>query len=172
MDGFTKLFSGIIHSSIWCEDNDTRIVWITLLAMCGPDGTVEASIPGLASAAKISLDKCEKALEKLKEPDKYSRSSEFEGRRIEKIEGGFLILNYQKYRAKRDPLKRKEQNRIAQETYRSKQKVSQNKPQVSRDNPKKAQAEAEAEEKEKEKENCECLRSRQLPTVEQFKQKL
>jgi hypothetical protein len=39
------------------------------------------------------------ALIKFELPDADSRTKDNEGRRIETIEGGWLILNYQKYRA-------------------------------------------------------------------------
>ena len=44
MSGWTKLFSNIIHSTIWREDNATRLVWVTMLAMANRNGVVESSI--------------------------------------------------------------------------------------------------------------------------------
>lgn len=98
--GFTKLFSSIVSSTIWQEDDKTRIVWITILALSNRYGEVGASVPGLAALANVSLDDCNAALQKLKSPDPYSRSKQYEGRRIEEVEGGFLILNYGFYRDK------------------------------------------------------------------------
>jgi hypothetical protein len=99
-EGFTKLFSSIINSTIWREDDKTRIVWITMLAMADSKGNIWAAIPGLADAAKVSIGDCERAVEKFKGPDKYSRTKEHDGRRIIEIDGGFNILNYAKYREK------------------------------------------------------------------------
>jgi hypothetical protein len=100
MAGYTKLFSTIVTSSIWREDNVTRIVWVTLLALADARGHVDAAIPGLAAAANVDLDECERAVAKLEAPDKYSRTPHDEGRRIAKEEGGWRILNYAYYREK------------------------------------------------------------------------
>jgi hypothetical protein len=98
--GFTKLFSDIVMSTIWREDDKTRIVWITMLATADADGNVNASVPGLADASRVSVEDCRKALEILLAPDPDSRSEEYEGRRIKKIDGGWNLLNYAKYREK------------------------------------------------------------------------
>lgn len=100
MQGYTPLFGEIITSSIWNEDDQVRIIWITLLALSDKDGNVMASISGLAPVARVSLSQCEKAIETLSSPDKYSRSLEKEGRRIEVIDGGWHIINHEKYRNK------------------------------------------------------------------------
>jgi hypothetical protein len=96
--GYTKLFGSIVASTIWREDDKTRIVWITLLALSDKDGYVAGSIPGLADLARVSVAECEQALEKLQQPDKYSRSPEHDGRRLEVVDGGWFILNRAKYR--------------------------------------------------------------------------
>ncbi len=98
MAGFTKLFASITDSTIWCEDPETCKLWITLLAMSDGRGQIMASIPGLAARARISLEATERALERFQQPDKYSRSQEAEGRRIETIDGGWHLINYAKYR--------------------------------------------------------------------------
>ena len=48
MSGYTKLFNSILASTVWSEPNETRIVWITLLAMADKNGIIEGSVPGLA----------------------------------------------------------------------------------------------------------------------------
>jgi hypothetical protein len=96
---FVKLDTGILQSSIWCEDSDTRVVWITMLAMSDSTGSVKARAPGIASMAQISLVKTVRALNKLAQPDKYSRTTNEDGRRIRETEDGFEIVNYEKYRS-------------------------------------------------------------------------
>ncbi len=95
---YSKLFQCILTSSIWQEDDATRLIWITLLALKNRFGEVSGSIPGIAHAAKVPLPAAEKAIKKLLSPDPYSRSKEFDGRRIEVIEGGWRVLNHGKYR--------------------------------------------------------------------------
>jgi hypothetical protein len=99
MPNYTKLFNSIVTSTIWTEDDQTRIVWITMLAISDQNGEVQASIPGLARVAGISIEATETALNKFMSPDSYSRTPDDEGRRIEKIEGGWALLNHAKYRA-------------------------------------------------------------------------
>lgn len=100
MAGWTKLFSSIVTSSIWCEDDKTFRVWVALLALSDQEGIVEGSVPGLANLCRLTPAEMRAAIEKLSSPDPDSRSPEFEGRRIEKIEGGWKLLNYEKYRQK------------------------------------------------------------------------
>jgi hypothetical protein len=122
MSGYTKLFNSILASTIWREDNVTRIVWVTLLAMCNRDGVVEGSVPGIADMARVSLPECEAALSKLQEPDPYSRTTEFEGRRIDKVSGGYVVLNYPKYRHKMSADERREYFRIKKQEERARKK--------------------------------------------------
>lgn len=98
LEGYTKLFPSIIASTIWDEPNHVRIVWITMLALSGPRGEVAASVPGLAHLARVTREECEEALAVLMAPDPYSRTKDHDGRRIEEIEGGWRILNREKYR--------------------------------------------------------------------------
>lgn len=146
MSGYTKLFNSILLSTIWDEDDATRIVWITMLAMADREGRVESSVPGLARAARVSRKAVEKALKKLSGPDRDSRSKEFEGRRIEAIDGGWLLLNHAKYRAKLSQDERREYFKVKKREYRSKQSTTvQDVQDNSRLSPKVTQAEAEAE---------------------------
>lgn len=108
---FTKLFSSITESTIWVESHATRIVWITMLAMADRKGRVWGSIPGLANRARVTVEECESALTCFQRPDKYSRTSEHEGRRIELMDGGWRLLNYGKYREVQDEESRREYQR-------------------------------------------------------------
>lgn len=152
MAGFTKLFSSIITSSIWGEDDKTRIMWITMLATADAKGHVDGSIPGMATMARMSLEDGVRAIRKLESPDPYSRSEECEGRRISREDGGWRILNYVKYREKRDDDVRKEyQRKWDQENRpsghaRKKQRNSPTKSDKTRPGPTQAEAEAEEEE--------------------------
>ena len=124
MNGYTKLFNSIIASTVWSEPHTTRIVWISMLAMANQRGVVEASIPGLAVLARVTREECEEAIRILESPDLDSRSQEHEGRRIQKIDGGWLILNHGKYRAKLNADERREYNRIKQQEFREKKSAN------------------------------------------------
>lgn len=98
MAGYTKLFSSIVTSSVWCESNDVLRVWIAMLATCDHQGVVEGSIPGFANLARVTIPEMEAAVQLLKDPDPHSRTTEHEGRRIMAIPGGWKVLNHEIYR--------------------------------------------------------------------------
>lgn len=96
--GFSKLYSCIVTSSLWIQPDYVLRVWIALLATSDAVGHVEGSIPGFASLCRISLEDMAEAERLLMAPDPYSRSSACEGRRIERVPGGWRIINYEDYR--------------------------------------------------------------------------
>ena len=149
MSGYTKLFSSILASTIWKQSNPTRIVWITMLAMADKDGVVEASVPGLADMARVSIDDAVEALKNLESPDEWSRTKEHEGRRIEPIDGGWIILNHAKYRNKINADERREYLRIKQRESRARLSTTVNNCQSRSTLSTQAEAEAEAEAKKK-----------------------
>ena len=140
---YTKLFSSITDSAVWCEPMPTRIVWITMLAMSDRHGCIFASVPGLANRARVSVEECEVALATFRSPDRYSRTPDHEGRCIVPIDGGWQLLNHAKYRDMRDEAVRREQNREAQERHRN--KASAESLAVSRDQPGSAHTDADIE---------------------------
>lgn len=95
---FTKLFGSIVTSTLWLEPPATVKLWIYFLATKDQHGIVEGSVPGLAHAAKISMEECEIALAKFLAPDPHSRTKENEGRRLVEVRGGWRVLNHQFYR--------------------------------------------------------------------------
>ena len=92
---YTVLKSSIVDSSIWDEDSDTRVVWITMLAKRNKDGEIYASVGGLAHAARVTREKCAAALAKFLAPEDDS-SSRDDGRRIVEIPGGWRLLNHER----------------------------------------------------------------------------
>ena len=122
MTGYTKLFSSITDSTVWREPDRTRLVWITMLAMADADGYVAASVPGLADRARVPMEDCLKALEAFRSPDEWSRTTEYEGRRIVDVDGGWQLLNHGKYRAIQDAEHRREQSRLAMQRLRAARK--------------------------------------------------
>jgi hypothetical protein len=125
MTGYTKLFSSITDSTVWREPDRTRLVWITMLAMADADGYVAASVPGLADRARVPLEDCLKALEAFRQPDEWSRTREYEGRRIMDVDGGWQLLNHGKYRAIQDAEHRREQARLGMQRLRADRKAAQ-----------------------------------------------
>ncbi len=120
---FVKLDSAMLNSSIW-HQRDDRSVFVTALLMAEPFELREPAAqmevrsleetgwlvpPGwygmvrAAASGIILKDGIERAaglvvLEALGSPDPESRSPEYEGRRLVRISGGYLVLNYFQYR--------------------------------------------------------------------------
>lgn len=123
MSGYTKLFNSILTSTIWCQDSDTRVVWITLLAMADAHGMVEVTLPGLAKAAGVPLEKAREAIAYFEGPDPESRSVNNGGSRLTRVNNGWQLVNYGKYRVERDKQHRKLYMRDYMRNYRNTKKV-------------------------------------------------
>jgi hypothetical protein len=120
---FVKIDVGILNSSLWI-DLAARNIFMTALLMAEPFelrepaaqielrslaptgwtvptgwyGFARASGLGIVDRAKLSVEDGYAALEKLGAPEIESRSNAFEGRRLVRVDGGFIILNYITYR--------------------------------------------------------------------------
>lgn len=121
--GFVKLDSGLLTSTLWAH-REEREVFITALLMAEPFevhepmpqievdslretgflvppgwyGFVGAAGPGILRQAIVDPDPGMDALRALGAPDPESRSKDFEGRRMVRVDGGYIVLNYIKYR--------------------------------------------------------------------------
>lgn len=122
-DAYTKLFSSITTSTIWMEPAGTRLVWITMLALKRRDQCVYASVPGLADAAKVTRKECDAALRTFLAPDIDSRTKDHDGRRIEEIDGGWIILNGDKFDTIRSTEERREYMREYMREKRANEKL-------------------------------------------------
>ncbi len=122
---FVKLDCGMLDSTLWV-DREARELFVTALLMAEPielkaptetikihslepdSFVVEAGWYGFVPAAstgiirRCGIDQAAgmEALGRLSAPDKESRTPDHEGRRMVRIDGGFIILNYDKYRQK------------------------------------------------------------------------
>ena len=96
--GFTKLDEGILQSSIMAADPVTFKVWIAILAAAGSDGIARVAPTFLASVCRLPVERVRRALDELEGPDPDSRTPTKNGSRIERCEGGWLVLNHAKYR--------------------------------------------------------------------------
>lgn len=119
----------MIGSSLWTEQDNTRILFITMLAMADRDGMVYGTQLGLERIANISPtsldvtgDPDRDPMAALMLPDRGSadllRNPENEGRRVEQVEGGFRLINFNYYSNLMASDTRREQNRLAQRTFR------------------------------------------------------
>ena len=97
---YNKIYTKILDSSIWLEKDETRICWMTCLAVMDEDGFVQfASVANLAHRARVPLEAAQEAIQCLEGPDPNSSDPEHEGRRLERVPGGWIVINRQKYAA-------------------------------------------------------------------------
>jgi len=122
---FVKLDCGILNSTLWF-DRQARDVFITALLMAEPYellepiqqihvdsleytgwlvpagwyGFVPAAGVGITHRAGIEESEGREALRVLGSPENSSRTPDYEGRRLVRINGGYLVLNFIKYREK------------------------------------------------------------------------
>jgi len=151
---YAKLFTSIYQGTLRGKSH-ALLVFTNLLAHADSSGEVDIHPKAIAEEVGLCVEQVRDALDMLESPDEESRSPEMEGRRIVRLDEhrawGWRIVNYLKYRAIRNEEDRKEQNRAAQERWRTKNRVSQDKPRSAEHQqekprkPKSAQAEAEAE---------------------------
>jgi hypothetical protein len=146
---FVKLDCGMLDSSIW-PDKPARDLFITALLMAHPAqfnspqaqlnvnsleetgwiappgwyGFVEAAGPGIVDRAKLPIQEGMEALKRLGSPDPDSRTAAHEGRRLIRINGGYLVLNFFIYRD-RDYTNAIRQRRHRQKKVTVNQQVSQ-----------------------------------------------
>lgn len=152
MSAFTKLDSGIVHSTIWVQPHDVLRVWIALLALADQNGIARTAAPALANLCMIPVDRMREILRVLESPDEDSRSDAEDGRRIIKIEGGWRLVNHAAYRAQRDSDAERERKREWDRQHRpsgysrtAKSDASPTKSDASPISPPQAEAEADTE---------------------------
>ena len=148
MAGYTKLFSSILMSSIWEEDTDTRIVWVTLLALADQDGHVDGTVHSVARVARVSVEACQSAMDTFLNTDPMDRSGVMDGRRVIPEHGGWTLVNYNAYRHRMSDEDRKQRDRVRQAKYRMSRVTS---PDVTEIRQAEAEAEADTEAKAKAK---------------------
>lgn len=115
----------MLDSTIWI-DRDARELFITALLMAEPMelkepmkqlhvreiketgfvvppgwyGFIPAAGSGIVRRAGMEVESGLSALERLGNPEHESRTPDFEGRRLVRVDGGFIALNFDKYRQK------------------------------------------------------------------------
>ena len=120
---YNKLFAKILDSSIWLESTPTRIVWLTFIAVMDEAGFAQfAAVRNVAHRARVSVEEAQAAIDCLEHPDPESSDPENDGRRIERVPGGWIILNAEKHRALVTRAVIQEQTRERVRRYRERQK--------------------------------------------------
>ena len=117
---YVKLFGSILDSSVWDESAETRLVWITMLLMADENGFVRGTHQSVARRAVVTAQQSADAIKVLESPDPRSHTTDHEGRRLQPLDGGWLVLNYGKYREYRTRKQVKEAEKKARQRERVK----------------------------------------------------
>jgi hypothetical protein len=129
MNSFTPVFSKIVDSSLWTESDFVCKVFVTLLAIKDSDHIARVNAFGLGRKCWPMDDAGEaraiEALKILESPDtKRIEPQPFDGRRIKKVEDGYLILNGQTYEEMMRSVSRKVYKARKEREYRAKKKLA------------------------------------------------
>lgn len=90
--------SQIVDSSLWDEPYHIRILFTTMLAKKDSDHVVRATAYNLHRWANITQEETSEGLKVLSSPDRRRLDpQEHEGRRIQQVADGWLVLNGAKY---------------------------------------------------------------------------
>jgi hypothetical protein len=125
MNTWTPLFSKIVDSSVWAEPDNVVKVFLTMMALKDADQVVRYNAFAIAQRAHKTEGEVLDALKVLAAPDeKRIEPQPHEGRRIEKVEDGWLLLNGQYYEDLMRSINRRAYKAGKQREYRAKSKPS------------------------------------------------
>jgi len=96
--GFAKLSDSLVFSSILREDDAVFKVFFLILSQARASGVAPISTDFIASITRKSDTEVDRCLGVLEAPDPKSKTLTDEGRRIRRVDGGFEVINYHKYR--------------------------------------------------------------------------
>lgn len=97
MNSFTPIFDSIVDSSLWEEPLHVRVLFVTMLALKSRDHVVRANEYRLTKRANLTIEQVQDALNRLQSADIKRPGQLYEGRRIEAVEDGWVILNGEYY---------------------------------------------------------------------------
>lgn len=129
MDFYTPIFSKIVDSSLWSEPDYVVKVFLTMLAKKDRDFIIRGNAYNISQWAKKSEEETIKALKVLAAPDtRRIEKQPFDGRRIEKVEEGWLLLNGKHYQDLMSKTNRRVYKAAKQAEYRARHGPSPGEP--------------------------------------------
>lgn len=119
MTRYSPIWSTIVDSSLWLEEDFVVKVFLTMIAKKDLDDVVRGSAHAISRWANKTEEETLKAIKILSNPDKRRiEPQKYDGRRIQKVEDGWLVLNGAYYRKLTQKANRREYQRVWQQTYR------------------------------------------------------
>lgn len=140
---WAPLWSAIVDSSLWEEEGDVVKVFMTILATKDSEHVCPLDAYRIANRCNFRLpcggvdeDKVVKILKLLASPDKRrSVPQKEEGRRIRAVEGGWFVINGEKYRKMVQLEMQRARNRRSQAASRERAKQKKHCQQTPTDGP-------------------------------------
>lgn len=114
---FAKLSSRITKSSLWSEECYVRVVFLSFLAEKDENGFVESDYYAMQRTCNVTIEEFDKAVKILESKDDRSRTPDNDGKRIKRVQGGWIVLNHEMYKLPEDV--KREQTRLRVQRYRS-----------------------------------------------------
>ena len=126
MDFYAPLFSKIVDSSLWSEPDYVVKVFLTMIAKKDRDQVCRGNAYNIGQWARKSEKEVLDALRILSSPDtKRLEKQPHEGRRIAKVDDGWLILNGKYYEAQMQIINRRAYKASKEKEYRKRSKKDQ-----------------------------------------------
>jgi hypothetical protein len=118
-NSFAPIFTSMLDSSIWQEPYTVRLLWTAMLALKDSDHIVRLNAFQLSRRANLTEQEVIDGLKILESPDtKRLEPQPFDGRRIERVPDGWLILNGQRFEDMMRTISRRAYNARKQRQYR------------------------------------------------------
>jgi hypothetical protein len=87
--------SRLLTSSLWFKPHHVLITWLTLALTMDKTGFTQLAAPQvIADRANLPLDQTVEALKILEAPDPDCEFISHEGRRIQRMNGGYQVLDH------------------------------------------------------------------------------
>lgn len=127
MNRYSPLWSHIVDSSLWAEPDFVVKVFLTLIAKKDMDDVVRGSAYNIALWCRKTEAETLEALKVLSSPDtRRLEPQQYDGKRIEKVDGGWKVLNGAHYRELMKKANKNSYKARWQSAARAKSKLAQN----------------------------------------------
>lgn len=121
MRTYAPIWSMLVDSSVWEEEDHVLRVFIGLLALKDMEHVVSLDTYQITRRLHMDYEKVEDALKVLSSPDKRRPNQEHQGRRIVKVADGWFVVNGQKYKEEMQKEQKRARDRKAQAAWRARQ---------------------------------------------------
>jgi len=122
---FDSMYDGTISAN-W----QGLVTFQQMIVLCDADGTIDMTPPAISRRTGIPLDIIEAGIEYLEAPDRWSRTPDFDGARIVRLDEhrpwGWFIVNHEKYKNIKDADTVRDQTRLRVKKHREKKKLQEN----------------------------------------------